>query len=145
MTETNDPAEEPVKAPVEEGLRRVRRFRTKVIAYSAILTTIAAVAAYPFNPVISHGVVLGGLAGLAGFWLMARSVGKFASIAPSRVKFSVYTGTFTRVLLYALAIGRAYTLDREDMVGVLSALGGIFTVRWIILVLGITSLGRRRD
>ncbi len=145
MTETNKTAME-VPSPERQAdmLAPVRRFRKGVVRVSLVLTAVAALIAYPYSAVACQGILLGGIGGLLGFWLMARRVESFASITPSRVKFSVYTGTITRLSLYALVLGMAYTLDRDGMVGFLSAVAGIFAIRFVVLVLGVASFKFRK-
>lgn len=145
MTEMNETTTGTTDPPThEELLGPIRRFRTLAVRYSLLVIGVAAIAAYRFNPVIAQGVMLGGLGGVLGFWLMARRVEKIASIPPSQVKFEVYKGTFVRLILYALVLGKAYTLDPETMVGFLSAAGGILVIRVVTVVLGITSIDLRK-
>lgn len=140
--ETTAKSTDPI--PPDELLGPVRRFRTLAVRYALMTIGVAAIIGYRFNPVIAHGILLGGLAGVLGFWLMARRVEKFASIPASQVKFEVYRGTFVRLILYAVVLWKAYSLDPETMAGFLSAAGGILAIRVVTVVLGITSIDLRK-
>ena len=141
MNETEAESADPT--PPADLLGPVRRFRMLAVRYSLLVVGVAALIAYRFNPVIAQGILLGGLGGVLGFWMMARRIEKFATIPASQVKLEVYKGTFFRLILYALVLWKAYTLDPETMVGFLSAAGGILVIRVVTVVLGVTSIDLR--
>lgn len=145
MAETHETTTDPAHPePPGDVFGPIRRFRALAVRYSLMVIGIAAVVGYSYNPVIAHGILLGGLGGVLGFWMMARRLEKVATIPASQVKLEIYKGTFVRLIVYALVLGKAYTLDPETMVGFLSAAGGILVIRLVTMVLGMTSLDLRK-
>jgi hypothetical protein len=55
-------------------LEPLNTFRVAVARYTLLLAFICAVAAWPFDPNASKGVLLGGFAGTIGFWITARNM-----------------------------------------------------------------------
>lgn len=115
-----------------------RRFRLTFVRIGLPLLGIAAGIAYAIDPVAAHGLLLGGLAGLVGFWMMARSLEKLALDRPEKLQFAVLRWTFVRMGLYAAAFIRAFTLDREDYHGLLGAVAGFLVIRAVLIYLGVT-------
>jgi hypothetical protein len=134
----------PDTGPQADSLRPVQRFLKIVIRATFLVILVAALAAYPFDPTATHGILLGGFAGILGFWLMARRIQKLASVPSSKIKLEVYKATVFRLILYALVLGKAYTLDPDTFVGFLSAIGGILVIRLVVVLVGITSLDFRQ-
>lgn len=123
----------------DEILKPYRRFRLAAVRSALLVTAVMAGAAYALiNPTVAQGVLLGGIAGVLGFWLMAVRLEKLANMAPGKVHFAALTGTFLRFILYGAALFRAYTLDREDMHGLLGAVAGILVIRFVTVFMGIT-------
>lgn len=129
----------------ERGLAPLRRFRLAAVRLALLLTAIAAAIAYWWDPVIGQGLLMGGLAGILGFWIIAVRIEKLARLQPEKVNFSALTWTGFRLLLYGAVLYRAYTLDTSEMHGLLGALAGILIIRFVLVFLGITGadLGRR--
>ena len=123
-----------------EALAPFRRFRSTVVRLSLTLTALCAAIAYPFNPIVTQGILLGGLGGLLGFWMMARRLEKLASIPASKVKFAVLAWSFYRFAIYAAILIKAYTLDRESLSGMWAAVAGILLVRVVLMFLGFTGV-----
>jgi ATP synthase I subunit len=123
----------------------LKRFRLLVVRYGLLATVLAALVAFYWNPVLAKGILAGGVAGVIGFWAMALSVRKIASASGNRLNLIAYQWTMIRMVLYALALWWAYTLDRDSMHGVLGAAGGLLIVRFVLLFVGITSVDLRQE
>ena len=129
----------------ERGLAPLRRFRLAAVRIALLSTAIAAAIAYFWNPVVGQGLLMGSLAGILGFWILAVRIEKLARLQPEKVNFSALTWTGFRFLLYGAVLYKAYTLDTSEMHGLLGALAGIFIIRFVLVFLGITGadLGRK--
>lgn len=121
-------------------LKPYRRFRIAAVRYSLILVALFTLGAFPLDRVAAQGVLLGGIAGVLGFWIIAIRLEKLANMGPGKVKFAALTWSFFRFALYGAALYRAYTLDPETKYGLLGALVGIFANRFVIVFMGVTGI-----
>lgn len=123
----------------ENQLEPIRRFR--ILAVRATLTIVALLAAgaWVLDPVAAQGVLLGGIAGVLGFWIIAIRLEKVAKMNPAKVKFAALTWSAYRFLLYGAVLYKALTLDREHYYGLIGALVGIMTIRFVLV--GVGALG----
>jgi hypothetical protein len=122
----------------------LKTFRLAVVRYTLLLTFAATGIAWIWSSVVAKGLLMGGMAGAVGFWITGRNIQKLASPETAQVQSFAIKWTFVRLLLYALAIYRAYTLDREHYYGLLAAVIGIFFVQAVMIGLAFTSLGNTR-
>ena len=116
----------------------LKRFRLLTVKASLVLVALAAGAAFFFDRVVAQGFLLGGLAGVLAFWMLARSVEKFASIPKQKLQSYSFRLTLVRMVIYALVLYRAYSLDRESMHGLLAAVAGLLITRFVIIILAFT-------
>ncbi len=124
----------------------LKAFRLAVVRYTLVVTLIAAFGAWFWSPVVSKGLLMGGMAGALGFWITGRNIQKLASPDGAPLQSFAVKWTFIRLLFYALAIYKGFTLDREHHYGLLAAVIGIFIVQIVMITLAFTSLGNtRRD
>lgn len=123
----------------------LKRFRLMTVKASLILVGLAGGAAYFFDAVVGQGFLLGGLAGVLAFWMMARSVEKFASIPKHKLQSYAFRLTLVRMVIYALVLYRAYTLDRESLYGLLAAVAGLLTTRVVVIFLAFTGRDLKQD
>lgn len=123
-------------------METLARFRLAVVRYTLVLTAVCTAFAWPLNTAAAKGVLMGGIAGAIGFWLNALAVRKLASPDAAGLPSMAIKGTFVRLLFYALAIYKAYTLDREHYYGLIAAVLGIFLVQVVMITVAFTSLGR---
>lgn len=124
-----------------ENLKSYRRFRIVTVRFALIIIMIMAAAAFKlFDAQAAQGVLLGGIAGVLGFWIIAVRLEKLATMPPGKVHFAALTWTSFRFLLYGAVLYRGYTLDREEMHGLLGALAGILVIRFVTMFMGITGL-----
>ena len=119
-------------------METLTRFRLTVVRYTLLLTAVCAGVAWPFNPVVSKGLLLGGLAGAVGFWVNAFVVRKLAQPEGNRLTYVAFKWTIVRLFFYALAIYKAYTLDREHNYGLIAAVLGIFLVQLVMITIAFT-------
>ena len=124
----------------EQALTTLRKFRGTVIRFSPILTGIAALVAFPYSPIVTQGLLLGGIAGVIGFWMMDGSLVKLATTPGSKVQFAVLAWSLYRFGFYGAVLFKAYTLDRETYHGMLAAVAGILIVRFVLMFLGFTGI-----
>ncbi len=124
-----------------EGLKPLRRFRLAAVRLSLIITTFIAVAAYVLvDAAATQGVLLGGIAGVLGFWIIGVRLEKLASIAPGKVHSAALTWTSIRFLLYGAALVRAYMIDREELHGLLGAVAGVLVIHFVMIFMGLTGM-----
>ncbi|MBX3176712.1 MAG: ATP synthase subunit I [Candidatus Hydrogenedentes bacterium] len=123
------------------------RFRQATVKYTLLLTVIGAAALWPLNIPAAKGLLMGGIAGVLGFWINAFAVQKLASSDPDKITFTAVKWTFVRLFFYALAIYRSYTLDTERYYGMIAAVLGVFLVKFVMITVAFANLdkNRRRD
>lgn len=122
------------------SLGPLRRFRLKAVRLALLVIAVMAVGAYAYDPVSASGVLLGGLGGLLGFWLMAVRLEKLASIPEGHVQFAVFRWSVFRFAIYGAVLYRAFALDEETLHGLLGAIAGILVIRFVLIFLGITGI-----
>lgn len=117
------------------------KFRLFAVRIALGITLLAAVLCYPlFGRAASIGLLLGGLAGVLVFWVTARRVEKVAQQGTDMISSVPLTWRFAGLLVYAIVLARAYTLDREGLSGLIAAAVGLFMIRIAAIVLGVTGL-----
>ena len=109
-----------------------------------VLTVISATVGWQWSGAIGKGIVIGGLAGAFGFWMMARNASMLTSIPKEEIPFRVYRWTFARMVLYATALLFAYQADPDGRDALLGAAGGLFIVRVVMLGVGIAAWRRNQ-
>ena len=127
----------------DNGLAPLRRFRLMAVRLSLMVVAVGAAGLYLWNRDAMLGFLMGGIAGILGFWIEAVRLEKVASTGASNVKFAPLAWTAFRFVIYGAVLIRAYTLDRERMLGLLGAAAGIFVIRFVITFLGITGMAFR--
>lgn len=121
----------------------LKRFRLMAVRLSLLVTLVFAGIAWLIDPVSAQGVLLGGFAGILGFWIIAIRLEKVAHLKPEKVQFAALTYSALRFALYGLALYKSFTLDRETMHGLLGGLVGIMTIRFVLVFIGVTGLDKR--
>ncbi len=112
-----------------------------VVQGSLALTGVLAALTYLlFSKVETLGLLLGAVAGILGFWVPARRLEKFASASEGRVYSLPFWWRVLEFALYILVLTRAYYLDRVTLRGFLAAVVGLFIVRLVTVVVGLTGL-----
>jgi ATP synthase I chain len=122
----------------DNALRPLRRFRIVAVRLSLILTALLAGGFYTWDPIAAQGALLGGIAGILGFWIIAIRLEKLANKTPSKVQFAALTWSAYRFALYGAVLYRSYTLDRVEWHGLIGALVGIMMIRFVLVFLGVT-------
>ena len=126
-------------------MNTVKRFRLMAVRLALGLTTVVALVAYAFSAMLAKGILLGGIAGVLVFWLQALNVEKLASAPKSKVRYRPYVSTFIGFAIYALALGRALTWDKEFFRSLYGAIAGLFSIKIVILFLGITGFDLKTE
>ena len=124
----------------EKILAPLRKFRRTAVRLALSITALMAAATFPFHRVAAQGILLGGFAGVLGFWIIAVRLQKLALKPQQNVKFAALTMTGYRFALYGVVLYRAYALDREDYTGLLGAMAGIMVIRFVLIYLGLTGI-----
>lgn len=117
-------------------LEPIRRFRMVAVRLTLIIVALEAAVAWLIEPRAAQGVLLGGIAGVLGFWVMAVRLEKITRVKPSKVKVAALTWSTYRYLLYGAVLYKAFTLDTESYTGLLGALVGIMTIRFVLVAVG---------
>lgn len=115
------------------------------VRYALGFVVAAGVVAFYFDKVVGKGLLIGGLAGVLAFWIMAYRVEKLATQPLDRVQSELFKGMLIRMVIYALSLGRAFYLDTESMHGLIAAALGLFITHLVMIVLGITGLDLRNN
>jgi hypothetical protein len=116
-----------------------------MVAVRLTLLATAAIAAVAWfiNPIATQGVLLGGLAGALGFWIIAIRLEKVARLKPEKVQFAALTWSVYRFALYGVVLYKTFTLDQETYYGLIGGLIGIMIIRFVLVVVGVTGLDKR--
>lgn len=125
----------------DSQLEPIRRFRIVAVRVTLTIVVLLAAGAWLIDLQAAQGVLLGGIAGALGFWIMAIRLEKLTTMKPSKVKFAALTWSAYRYLLYGLVLYKAFTLDRETYHGLLGALAGIMTIRFVLVAIGSMGIG----
>jgi hypothetical protein len=106
------------------------------VRFSLIVVCILTLAAYFYDPIMAQGVLLGGIGGILGFWIIAVRLEKVAQMNPGKVKYAALTWSGMRYALYGAVLYKAFTLDRETYHGLVGALIGIMVIRFMLVFIG---------
>ena len=121
----------------------LKRFRLLAVRLSLLAIAVFSVAAWFFDPLTAQGVLLGGLAGVLGFWISAIRVEKVVRLNPEKVHFAALTWSSYRFALYGVVLYKTFTLDTETYHGLIGGLIGIMTIRFVLVIVGVTGLDQR--
>jgi hypothetical protein len=121
----------------------LKRFRLTTVGLSLLVTLVFAGVAWFIDPVAAQGVLLGGFAGILGFWIIAIRLEKVVHLNPEKVQFAALTYSTMRFAMYGLVLYKTFTLDRENMHGLIGGLVGIMTIRFVLVFVGVTGLDKR--
>ena len=108
------------------------------VRLALLLTAIGAAALFKPWPQAAHGFLLGGLAGTLAFWLNAVRVEKLAQSGKARAVFRPALASLLYLFLYIAALGKGYTLDKTGLHGLLGVGAGLFVIRGVAALLGLT-------
>ncbi len=99
---------------------------------AAIGAAVVAGAAYALvGRIAAQGVLLGGIAGVLGLWMMAARLRNVANIPPEKLHLTMVLGTYFRLPIYGIFLYIGYRLDPESLHGLFGALAGIMVVRYV--------------
>jgi len=121
----------------------VKRFRLVAVRLSTVITLVTGGVAFVFDKVVAHALLLGGLGGVLGFWIVAIQVEKLATRPADTVHSRSIKWTFLQYAIYAAVLGRAFTLDRSSVKGMIAGVAGLFIIQLVVAFLGLTGLDRR--
>jgi hypothetical protein len=117
-------------------------FARATLSGTLLVTLAAAALAWQWNASVAKGIVVGGVAGALGFWMMARSASTLTSIPKEDIPLRVYRWTFGRIVIYGLALYLAYSIGPVGNHALFGAAGGLFVARVVMLVAGIVAWRR---
>ncbi len=116
------------------------------VRMALMVTAVAALIAYvTFEKAAAQGVLMGGIAGILGFWFMAVRLEKRVQKPEQAMKSAVLTWSALRLALYGVVLAKAYTLDPASLRGLVGAVVGLMAIRFAQVFLGFTGLDLRLD
>jgi hypothetical protein len=121
-------------------LEPLNTFRVAVARYTLLLAFVCAAAAWPFDPNASKGVLLGGFAGVVGFWITARNMSVLTTPGAEKLELYAFKWALVRLACYGAAISLAWTFDRASYRGLIGAVLGILLVQ--VVMIGRAFVGR---
>jgi hypothetical protein len=110
-----------------------------------MLTMMASLVAYAFQPTLAKGMLGGGIAGVLAFWAMAMRIDRFANAKGKKLHFRATAWTVAQMALYVCVLAWAYRLDRLHLTGVMGAAAGLFFIRIVVVILGLTGWDLKKD
>lgn len=125
------------------NLDSIKRFRLLVVRLTLILTFALAAASWFYDPRTAQGVLLGGIAGTLGFWIIAVRLEKVVRMKPEKVQFAALTWSAYRYALYGAVLYKTFTLDKNTYHGLIGGLIGIMIIRLVLVIVGTTGLDQR--
>ena len=126
-------------------METLTRFRLLTVRLSLMATGLVALGVYSAGPDLAKAVLAGGIGGTLAFWIVAYRTEKLANAGENPAESLNYRWTFARLLLYAGVLVWAYRLEPERPWSMLAATGGLFIVRLVAVVLGLTGLDLKRE
>lgn len=121
------------------------RLSRLTIGVTLVFTTAIAGILAIYDVAAAKGFLLGGLAGTAGFWLMANRARTIGSIAPEELPYRIYRWTFVRIALYGGFLALAYTVDGREYHGLIAAVFGLLMVRIVLTGLSLTKVWAKTE
>ena len=118
----------------------LRRMRLMAVQLALTLTVAAGGVAFLFDERVALGLLMGGVAGVVAFWIVAVWAEKLATASKRGVYFHAVRWSLIPLVIYAVTLWRAYLLDRETMRGLFAAAAGLFIIRLVVVFLGLTGL-----
>jgi hypothetical protein len=116
----------------------LQRFRVLTFQITVGVSVAVAAVLYFFSVPAAKGLLAAGIVGGLVFWLNARQAEKLAFMPRAKVNSAIYRATLIRMGLYALTFYWSFTLDRDNMHGLLGALGGMFVIQIVLIFMGLT-------
>lgn len=115
------------------------------IRLALMVTLVGAAVVYKvWDPNAAYGVLLGGIAGIVVFWATAVRLEKLAQGPAKVLQWNTRLITILQCVVYAGALYKGYSLDTEHMKGFIGAALGIFVIRGVVLMLGVTGFDLRK-
>jgi len=112
------------------GTVSVRRLSiTRLGAIAVVIVTLGAYAAV--GRVAAQGVLLGGIAGIIGLWMMASRLRRASTIPPEKLHLAMIAGSYVRLVVYGVFLGVGYWMDKTTLHGLFGALAGLMVVRYV--------------
>ena len=116
-------------------------FRVAVARYTLLLAFAGAAAAWPVDPNISKGLLLGGFAGVVGFWITARNMSVLTTPGAEKLELYAFKWALVRLSCYGAAISLAWTFDRATYHGLIATVLGILLVQVVMIGYGLLRRG----
>ena len=112
-------------------------FRTRILRLSLLLTGVTSLAALAWNADVALGVVMGGAAGTAAFWMLARRVERFAAMDATQIQASAMQGMFARMALYGATLTAAYLVNPETKAPLFAAALALLIPRVVLYAMAL--------
>lgn len=112
------------------------RFRRVALLAAGLVTAALATVSAAVNLTFAVGLGAGATAGMAGFWVITRDLEAVVTAPDAVLKLRARAAL--RYLLYGVVLLWTFWLDRETVAGMAGAVAGLFVMRTILIVLGMT-------
>lgn len=121
----------------------LKRMRVLGAGVAAALAALSAGVAAWFDMTVALGLLVGGVAGIASFWLLADRVARMAHGGTAAQPLFSLRGTLARLAIYAVALGIALALDRERYHGLIAAVAGLLLMRPALMIVVFAGLYKK--
>jgi len=120
------------------SLESLKRLQTQSMRISVVVLAVGALGLSLYEVNLAKGFVLGGLAGLAGLWLLYRqTLGLAAGAEASDMQLRAFKGAFLRLPVYGAALLWALRLGEGSYHPLLAAVVGLFFVRGVLVLVAL--------
>ena len=126
----------------DKDLSSIKRFRLLAVRLALLGTFLITVPSWFYDPRMAQGVLLGGIAGVLGFWIIAVRLEKIVHVKPEKVQFAALTWSAYRFALYGAVLYKTFTLDRETYHGLIGGLIGIMIIRAVLVFVAVTGMDK---
>jgi len=130
------------RAMSQDAQRQLKQMRRWVAGLGAVVLAMCGVGTAWFDTVAAVGLVLGGLAGLLGFWLLASRVERLRGRVPARPGRFWFVWTTVRLGLYAAVLLGGWRLDPERLYALMAAAIGLVLMQPVQVAAALLSLER---
>lgn len=110
-------------------MEKYYRFRRETLAVTLGLLGGIGLLLWMQNPLWAQGFVMGGAAGVLGFLLLARSVGRMPDTPPEKLGLVMMRDMVTRVALYGLMLWGVWRMSDGSREAMFCAMAGIMVPR----------------
>jgi hypothetical protein len=119
--------------------------RLLAVRMALILSALLAAGVYCFSLTAAHGFLMGALAGILAFWIVAVQMEKVASTEGTNFRVASAKWALIRYALWGVALWQAFELDTVSRHGLFGAVAGLFVIRVTVVILAMTGMDLKRE